>query len=327
MGREGSIQPGKGRQANTSAQHRERARLARRTLWEAGCRAGLSWFQRLHGYVYGRWPHAYIGAAIGERPELRRMRWLFAPFLARALLPRRWADEYHGKVLPSGQATRLLRVREPIDLSLSERVLPFESARNLVLTGTGPFVLLDCPCRLAREHPCLPLDVCLVIGEPFAGLLLAHNAGHAREISMDEAVAVVEAEAARGHVHHAFFKQAMLGRFYAICNCCSCCCGAISAHLHGTPMLVSSGHVSRVDDSLCIQCGTCVAACAFGALSLNGSLAINTVACMGCGVCTHVCAQQALSLIRDTSKPEPLPLYGAELPERMADILTLDSRS
>jgi ferredoxin len=82
-----------------------------------------------------------------------------------------------------------------------------------------------------------------------------------------------------------------------------------------------------VDDRLCIQCGTCVAACAFGALSLNGSLAINTVACMGCGVCTHVCAQQALSLIRDTSKPEPLPLYGAELPERMADILTLDSRS
>jgi tRNA (Thr-GGU) A37 N-methylase len=26
------------------------------------------------------------------------------------------------------------------------------------------------------------------------------------------------------------YKDAMLGRFYAICNCCSCCCGAMQAH-------------------------------------------------------------------------------------------------
>jgi hypothetical protein len=25
------------------------------------------------------------------------------------------------------------------------------------------------------------------------------------------------------------YKDAMLGRFYAICNCCSCCCGAMEA--------------------------------------------------------------------------------------------------
>ena len=54
-----------------------------------------------------------------------------------------------------------------------------------------------------------------------------------------------------------FSKQAMLGRFYAICNCCACCCGAISAHRHGTPMLISSGYVASVDESACVACGTC----------------------------------------------------------------------
>jgi hypothetical protein len=26
-----------------------------------------------------------------------------------------------------------------------------------------------------------------------------------------------------------YYKDAMLGRFYAICNCCACCCGAMQA--------------------------------------------------------------------------------------------------
>lgn len=303
-------------------QDRRARRLATRALFAQGHKEGLTWFQRLHGYVYGRWPHTYIGAAIGERRELAWKRALLAPFLARALFPKRWGDEYHGKVLPTEQATRLLQVHEPLDLPLPEQVLPYESARQLVLSGDGPYVVLDCPCRLAREHPCEPLDVCLIIGEPFASFVLSHNSDRARQITRDEAVAIVEAEAARGHVHHAFFKQAMLGRFYAICNCCSCCCGAISAHLHGTPMLVSSGYVAQIDDKCCVQCGTCVEACPFGALTLSDGLSIDTERCMGCGVCTRLCPQQALALVRDDSKPEPMPLPGMP-PEPMIRTLQI----
>ena len=68
----------------------------------------------------------------------------------------------------------------------------------------------------------------------------------------EEAVAILQAEQERGHVHHAFFKDAMLQRFYAICNYCSCCCGAMQAQRNGTPMLASSGYVSRVDEDACI---------------------------------------------------------------------------
>ncbi|MFO7695706.1 MAG: 4Fe-4S binding protein [Anaerolineae bacterium] len=305
----------------TGILERTTRRQATRSFLQAGREAGLSWFERLHGYFYARWPHAYIGAGIGERRTLRWRRVLFATFLARALFPKRWGNEYHGKVLPTAEATRLLQVREPIDVRLSEQVLPYESARDLVLSGDGPYVALDCPCRLAREHPCLPLDVCLIIGEPFASMLLTHNAGQAREITMDEALAIVEAEAARGHIHHAFFKQAMLGRFYAICNCCSCCCGAISAHLHGTPMLVSSGYVAQVQVDRCQQCGTCVAGCPFAALSLADALVVNTERCMGCGVCTRLCPQHALDLVRDAAKPEPMPIPETALPETMARLV------
>jgi dissimilatory sulfite reductase (desulfoviridin) alpha/beta subunit len=84
-----------------------------------------------------------------------------------------------------------------------------------------------------------------------------------------------------------YYKDAMLGRFYAICNCCSCCCGAMQAHQHGTPMLASSGYVAQVDADLCAACGTCADYCQFAALSVDGDRAIlDVAACMGCALPT-----------------------------------------
>jgi ferredoxin len=113
------------------------------------------------------------------------------------------------------------------------------------------------------------LDVCLVIGEPFAGFVIEHHPERARWITQGEAVEILEAEHERGHVHHAFFKDAMLERFYAICNCCSCCCGAMQAHRNGTPMLASSGYVAQVDNTLCIGCGDCEEYCQFHSISVQ----------------------------------------------------------
>jgi dissimilatory sulfite reductase (desulfoviridin) alpha/beta subunit len=120
---------------------------------------------------------------------------------------------------------------------------------------------------------------------------------------------ILQAEHARSHVHHAFFKDAMLNRFYTICNCCSCCCGAIQAHENGTPMIASSGYVCRVDADLCLGCESCVESCQFGALSLvDGVAAVDARACMGCSVCTSKCMQGALLLVREPSKGEPLEI-------------------
>ena len=170
-------------------------------------------------------------------------------------------------------------------------------------------VALDCPCRVAMENPCLPLDVCLIVGDPFASFIREHQPERSRWITRDEAIEILKAEDERGHVHHAFFKDAMLERFYAICNCCECCCGAMHAQRNGVPMLASSGYISQVDETLCIACEDCVDYCQFGALELDDiSMSVNYEKCMGCGVCVDKCVQGAISLTQDKTKGVPLEI-------------------
>ncbi|MGD8858217.1 MAG: 4Fe-4S binding protein, partial [Chloroflexota bacterium] len=133
-----------------------------------------------------------------------------------------------------------------------------------------------------------------------------HHPGRSRRIDQEEAATILREEHDRGHVHHAFFKDAMLGRYYAICNCCSCCCGAIQMWRGTTPMLASSGYVAQVDVDLCMGCGDCVETCQFGALSLVEEVAtVDYELCMGCGVCVSRCANDANSLVADPAKGVP----------------------
>jgi NAD-dependent dihydropyrimidine dehydrogenase PreA subunit len=105
-----------------------------------------------------------------------------------------------------------------------------------------------------------------------------------------------------------YYKDAMLNRFYAICNCCTCCCGAM-AHRHGTPMLASSGYVAQVDGDLCVGYGICAESRQFGTLAVSGDVAVvDDDGCMGCGVCVSRCPQGALSLLCESSRGEPLEI-------------------
>lgn len=226
---------------------------------------------------------------------------------AGATVGKSFADTYHGKVVPLDAARQLVNIHEPIVLEDLERVIPYSTARDIIMKNPDHIVVLECPCRSVRQNPCLPLDVCLIIGEPFAGFVAEHHPARSRFITSAEAEEILRAEHERGHVSHAFFKDAMLGRFYAICNCCSCCCGAIQAHRNGTPMLASSGYLAQVEEAACVGCGKCVSSCQFNALSLHGGVVIvDYDACMGCGVCVDKCEQGALSLIREPAKGEPL---------------------
>lgn len=220
------------------------------------------------------------------------------------------ADGYHGKVMPLESVKRLVQVKEPINLPDLEQVIPYPRARALIMKNPEHIALLDCPCRASRPDPCLPLDVCLIVGEPFVSFMLDHHPEKARRIDSVEAVRVLEETDARGNVHHAFFKDAMLGRFYAICNCCDCCCGAMQSQRHGRPMLASSGYVAQVDEDLCIGCGECAERCQFHAITLPDGVysVIDENACMGCGVCVNGCQQEALSLRREPGKGIPLEL-------------------
>jgi ferredoxin len=276
-----------------------------------------SWSGLLHGYVYMRWPYLYIGLGTGEHPlsgALRRIGAVLKAFHPAQSEgdepPPTFAEGYHGKVVTTGSARQLVSVREEIEIRDLEKIIPFERARDIILRNPDHIVVLECPCRTAREDPCLPLDVCIIVGEPFSSLVVEHHPGRARWIPREEAEEILVAEHERGHVHHAFFKDAMLERFYAICNCCSCCCGAMQSFRNGTPMLESSGYVSELDPMLCGGCEACADVCPFSAISIIGSTPeINEQKCMGCGVCISHCTLDALHLRRESSKSEPLELF------------------
>jgi len=285
---------------------------------------GHGFLDVLHGYVYARWPYTYIGIGLGRHPLSKPFARVSGWFnrLATRRKPQDgseigFADTYHGKAVPLETAQKLVLINEDIQVHDLEQVIPYKRARSLIMENPGRIVALDCPCRAAREHPCLPLDVCLIIGEPFASFILDHQPDRSRLIPREEALAILQAEDERGHVHHAFFKDAMLERFYAICNCCECCCGAMQAQRNGVPMLCSSGYVTQVDSDLCMGCGDCVPFCQFGALQVEDDLnVVEWEKCMGCGVCIGKCDHDALTLVRDEAKGVPL-----EISAQMARVL------
>jgi len=296
-------------------------RKSSRKFWTAGRRVeGYSFSDFLHGYAYLRWPYAYIGIAKGDRevpailkPFLGALAWLFLRSAAgpdRSKAKLEYADRYHGKVVPTKAAEQLVTLDKPIELHTLEKIIPYSTAKDILLSEPDHIVALECPCRAGVENPCLPLDVCLIVGEPFTSFIIEHHPKRSRWISQDEAVSILRAEHERGHVHHAFFKDAMLNRFYAICNCCSCCCGAMQANRNGTPMLASSGFIATAEVDRCVGCGCCVDACPFDALAIeDGVVRIDEEKCMGCGVCVSKCTQRTLTLTRMPEKGAPLILF------------------
>jgi NAD-dependent dihydropyrimidine dehydrogenase PreA subunit len=254
---------------------------------------------RVHGYLYGRWTLQYARALFSlPSPETstiaaRVVRWL--------------TDRHHGKVLIPEHARAIVRLDKPIRRRDLEQIVPYPTARDIVLEGPPDIVAYECMCRNARATHCEPTQVCLAVGKPMTDFILEHHAGRARRLDQAEALDLLQAERDRGHVHSAWFKDALDNRFYALCNCCPCCCGGMDMIRKGMPMVASSGYVSEIDAELCTVCSDCVGVCPFDALASNGASVLRDwERCMGCGVCEPACPTGAIRTVRDHNKGIPL---------------------
>jgi ferredoxin len=274
----------------------ERWRPMRRSTWRfiraGGWRRFLN-LTTLHGYLYGRWTNQYI-KLLTSMPRPSKP----STFIS---------DRYHGKVLTPELAHALITHDHDVPHQDLEQIVPYPIAREMVLKGPPEVAVYECACRHARAEPCRPTQVCMVVGQPFVDFILDHNPRSSRRLTQTEAIELLQAEHKRGHVHSAWFKDAMLGRFYAICNCCKCCCGALAAMMKaGMPMFAASGFVAEVDEAKCKACGLCRDTCPFEAVEVNGSAVVNAEKCMGCGACMGTCPTGAVSLVRDEAKGVPL---------------------
>ena len=274
------------------------------------------------GYIYLRWFNLYMyhlrnvvpdpevtlrypeEVATPEADELAKM-------AAEQTFPTLLSAEtstYHSNVVKLDDAKSLVTVKQEVSLTNLETVIPYKHARDIILKNPDHIAVWDCSCRATKENPCKPIDVCLIVGEPFASFVLEHKTNNARKISQEEAVEIIKAEDDRGHIHTAWFKDAMGDRFYAICNCCKCCCAAMSAFRVGVPIIAPSGYVSEIGED-CNGCGQCIDFCQFEALTLKDERAeVIYDKCMGCGVCETKCPIDAISLKRDPAKGNPLDI-------------------
>lgn len=271
----------------------------------------------IHGYVYYAWIDHYIKTLMAiARKYIRvlpRGRFVFDFFFNR----------YHCKVLTQEQARKLLTLERDIivDPQVSSRVVPFPHANRIILEQPQHIVVMDCACRLERDDDgAAPYDVCFAIGEPVASFWLEHGAErlHARRISAEEAIEIMQRERERGSIPTAWFKDAAGNRFFSICNCRPGACGALESQqiaamlqVESPPVIAApSGYCARVDRSLCIGCGTCMEACPFQAIDIDGEdkAVVIFEPCMGCGLCVDRCKQGAFSLARDERKGIPLDI-------------------
>ena len=224
-------------------------------------------------------------------------------------------ETYHSKVVRLDDAKKIVRIGHNVECRELEQVIPFQHARDIVLKNPGNIVAYECACRGQKKDSCKPSDVCLVIGDPFVDLVRLFQPFRSRRITPEEALKILEEEDRRGHIHTAWFKTAMLNRFYAICNCCRCCClGLRFMTDYGMNMVLPSGYLAVIEGE-CIGCGECIRHCVFGAIQLvtapgDGSrrkkAVIDFEKCFGCGVCEGQCRQDCISLHPHAGKGMPL---------------------
>lgn len=232
-------------------------------------------------------------------------------------------DIYHAKVVKLMDAVKLVSQKEDMEIPLPEQVVPWKVAKDVILQNPESIAVGPCGCRLNSDNPCLeyPMEVCIMVGDPGAEFIANLNPKF-RQITQDEAIKILEDSHKRGDIHCAYFKREIANRFFAICNCCSCCCmgvkmwnmigGIEGAKASGDLVfMVPSGYVAEVDTELCVGCGTCAELNNFNCITMDNDeniAVINEANCMGCGGCEGVCPEGALSLRLDPTKGDPLDL-------------------
>jgi Pyruvate/2-oxoacid:ferredoxin oxidoreductase delta subunit len=166
------------------------------------------------------------------------------------------------------------------------------------LLGAAEIIAVgDCGCR-RDAHVCdHPLDVCLAVD----GEAREEMEKHAwREISLSEALAVLERSHRAGLVHVAYRKGDE--PVTLVCSCCTCACNPLR-RLKGRDYreeIAESAYVARFDAAACVACGACVGRCPFEAFSWSSgsSVSFDTRKCFGCGLCVSTCPSGAIGFAR-----------------------------
>ena len=203
-------------------------------------------------------------------------------------------DGYGPQLSDSKPPMRTVPVGQSVDANML--VAPYDDVRQL-FEDRDVIALAKCICRVQSgilERSCQkPLDVCFTFGS-HARYYLDKNM--AREITKDEALAVIDKCEESGLVPQPFYSQDSGG----LCNCCGDCCGLLrSLNEQSRPAdLVTSNYFAQVDAEECVACEVCLERCQMDAVTIGPDdvAVVDLARCIGCGLCVTTCATEAMSL-------------------------------
>jgi Pyruvate/2-oxoacid:ferredoxin oxidoreductase delta subunit len=214
-----------------------------------------------------------------------------------------FVDEYKNE-----KGKSIINVHRSIDVPDS-KVYPTHSINDLIQEYGSTSVIgqFTCMCRRMKSNmddPCrvdMPDDCgCMGFGDSIKPYI---KYGQARQISKEQAFAVLQKARDNGAIHSVFHELDDTNRpQVGICNCCWDCCGLLRSYNMGaSPLRYSSYFIAEIADSAkCTGCKKCEKYCPTAAISVKTKEAvIDSRKCIGCGQCVHQCTSAAVTLVEN----------------------------
>lgn len=184
-------------------------------------------------------------------------------------------------------------------------VLDYERASEVLRTASHIGISM-CFCRHKMQHvhqSCdAPMDICMTFNDSAQGLI---RHGFARAVDAVEGLDLLQTAYDHNLVQ---FADNAREKVNFICNCCGCCCEALTAARRFAPAtpLHTSNFLPEIAADDCTGCGKCVDVCPVEAMTLVSAhdpakprrkqARLNADICLGCGVCARVCAPDAITM-------------------------------
>jgi Pyruvate/2-oxoacid:ferredoxin oxidoreductase delta subunit len=190
------------------------------------------------------------------------------------------------------------------NLEADDALLPYHKLEESVRAARR-IAVTDCVCRkessLLGEGCDHPMEACLSFG---AAADFYIESGLGREITADEAIAILEQADASGLVHAGANSKHLSN----ICNCCPCCCASmkgITERGYDKHKYLNALFEAVVDEAECSECDLCADICPVGAIAAEDTAAVDRDKCLGCGLCASMCPTDAIRLVLRPDREEP----------------------